>query len=75
MKNIVKTWKEMYELKYCFNCYSSLDLAIITNCRQPPKQYVKKFPYFNKQDTRKLILEECEKVSREFINTRVNSMP
>jgi hypothetical protein len=58
-----------------FNCSNSPNLAPIENCWQPPKQYVKKFPHWNKQDTRELALEGWEKVSQDFINDRINSMP
>jgi hypothetical protein len=37
--------------------------------------YAKKFPHWNEQDTRELALEGWEKVSQNFINNRINSMP
>lgn len=73
--NIVHTWKKNNGVEYYFNCHSSPDLAIIKNCWQPPKQYVKKFPHFDKGDTRELALEGWDKVSTAFINSRVHSMP
>jgi hypothetical protein len=73
--NTVRTWKKNHGLEFYFNCHSSPDLAPIENCWQPPKQYVKKFPHWDEDDTRELALEGWEKVTQEFINSRVNSMP
>ncbi|KAF2183648.1 hypothetical protein K469DRAFT_710450 [Zopfia rhizophila CBS 207.26] len=73
--NIVRTWKKENGLQYYFNCYSSPDLSVIENCWQPPKQYVKKFPHWDEQDTRELAIEGWEKVNQKFINASVNSMP
>jgi hypothetical protein len=73
--NIVRTWKQMNNLNHYFNCHSSLDLSLIENCWQPPKQYVRKFPHWNEVDTRELALEGWDKVSQDFINTRIETMP
>jgi hypothetical protein len=73
--NIVRTWKNINKLDYYFNCHSSPDLTPIENFWQPPKQYVKKFPHWDEGDTRELALEGWEKVSQDFINNRVDSMP
>ncbi|KAF1941731.1 hypothetical protein EJ02DRAFT_491042 [Clathrospora elynae] len=73
--NVVRTWKQVHNLKHYFNCHSSPDLAPIENCWQPPKQYVRKFPHWNEQDTRELALEGWDKISQSFINKRVESMP
>lgn len=72
--NIVRTWKEENKLEYYFNCHSSPDLALIENCWQPPKQYVKKFSYWDEEGTQELAIEGWLKVSQEFINKRVDSM-
>ncbi|KAF2184633.1 hypothetical protein K469DRAFT_708823 [Zopfia rhizophila CBS 207.26] len=61
--NIVRTWKKENGLQYYFNCHSSPDLSVIENCWQPPKQYVKKFPHWDEQDTRELAIEGWEKVN------------
>jgi hypothetical protein len=74
-QNIVRTWKQNADLEQYFNCSNSPDLALIENCWQTPKQYVKKFPHWNEQDTKELALEGWEKVSHDFINDRINSMP
>ncbi|XTI92257.1 hypothetical protein V2W45_1317896 [Cenococcum geophilum] len=76
-KNIVRTWKEEHNLKYFFNCHNSPDLSPIENCWQPPKQYIRKFPHWDKDDTRELAQEGWDKVRRDFsfINKRVDSMP
>jgi hypothetical protein len=73
--NIVRKWKEDNHLKYYFNCHSSPDLAPIENCWQPPKQYVKKLPHWDEQNTRELAREGWDKISQDFINERVKSMP
>jgi hypothetical protein len=73
--NIVQQWKDQHKLEHYFNCHSSPDLAPIENCWQPPKQYVKKYPHWDEQNTRELALEGWEKISQDFINKQVNSMP
>jgi hypothetical protein len=73
--NIVRKWKDDNKPTYYFNCYSSPDFAPIKNCCQPPKQYIKKFPHWDEQDTRELALEGWEKISQKFINDRVETMP
>ncbi|KAF2023194.1 hypothetical protein EK21DRAFT_95113 [Setomelanomma holmii] len=42
--NIVRKSKQDNKLEHYFNCHSSPDFALIENCWQPPKQYIKKFP-------------------------------
>lgn len=61
--NIVRTWKQKHGLQYYFNCHSSPDLAPIENAWQPAKQYVKKFPYWDEQDTRELAIEGWDRVT------------
>ncbi|KAF2175431.1 hypothetical protein K469DRAFT_610770, partial [Zopfia rhizophila CBS 207.26] len=73
--NIVQAWKQKHNLQHYFNCHSSPDLSPIENRWQPPKQYVKKFPHWDEQDTRELAIEGWDKVTQKFINTRVLSMP
>jgi transposase len=73
--NIVHTWKQVNNVSYYFNCHLSPDLSLIENCWQLLKQYVRKFPHWNEADTRELALEEWDKVSQDFINTRIESMP
>jgi hypothetical protein len=73
--NIARTWKQVHNLKHYFNCHSSPDLAPIENYWQPPKQYVRKFPHWNEQDTRELALEGWDKISQSFINKMVERMP
>ncbi|KAF2033422.1 hypothetical protein EK21DRAFT_86230 [Setomelanomma holmii] len=55
--NIVRKWKQDNKLEHYFICHSSPDFAPIENCWQPPKQYVKKFPHWDENDTRELALE------------------
>lgn len=50
-KNPVQALKEKHGLKHYFNVSRSLDLAIIENCWQPPKQYVYKYPHRNDVET------------------------
>jgi hypothetical protein len=73
--NPVRTWKNTYGLQTYFNCHDSPDLSVIENCWQPPKQYLKKFPHFDEQDTRELALEGWDLIQQQFINDRVRSMP
>ncbi|KAF1960716.1 hypothetical protein CC80DRAFT_523056 [Byssothecium circinans] len=74
-RNIVRTWKEKNGLNYYFNCPSSPDLSPIENCWQPPKQFLKRYPYWDEFETQELVLEGWENISQAFINERVNSMP
>jgi hypothetical protein len=62
-------------LKSYFNCHDSLDLAPIENAWQPPKQYIRKFPLWDKEETQQLAKEGWDKFSHDFINKRVDSMP
>jgi hypothetical protein len=61
--NIVRKWKENNNLKHYFNVHLSPDLAPIENCWQPPKQYVKKFPHWDENDTRELVFGGWDKIS------------
>ena len=73
---IVHKWKAKKGLIIYRNCASSPDLAPIENYWQPPKQYVKKFPHWDDESTKDLIVEGWnEHVKTEFINIRVASMP
>jgi hypothetical protein len=74
-KNIVHTWKQDHGLKSYFNCHDSLDLAPIEKAWQPPKQYIRKFPHWDKEETQELAKEGWDKVSHDFINKWVDSMP
>ncbi|KAF2026267.1 hypothetical protein EK21DRAFT_115950 [Setomelanomma holmii] len=73
--NVVRKWKQDNKLEHHFNCHSSPDFAPIENCWQPPKQYVKKFPHWDENNTRELALEGWEKVTQKLINERVETMP
>tara|TARA_R110002003_G_scaffold699_2_gene21083 strand:- start:3774 stop:4625 length:852 start_codon:yes stop_codon:yes gene_type:complete len=72
--NIVVRWKEKHELDHYFNCSLSADLSPIENCWQPPKQYMKKYPYWDEFEKRELAHEGWQMVSQDFINERVGSM-
>jgi hypothetical protein len=74
-KGLVQQWKAQNGLKSYFNCPSSPDLAPIENCWQPPKQYLRKYPHWDDQTTRELIIEGWERVSQRFIDEKVDSMP
>jgi hypothetical protein len=52
--NPVRTWKEKHSLKPYFNISNSPVLNIIENCWLPPKNYVRKFPYWNDEETKAL---------------------
>ncbi|KAI9662749.1 MAG: hypothetical protein M1829_006144 [Trizodia sp. TS-e1964] len=65
--NIVRKWKEERGLEFFFNCPQSLDLSPIENCWQVPKQYVKKFPVWDDQGTRELVVEGVDQYSQAHI--------
>jgi hypothetical protein len=73
--NIVRQWKTQNGLESYFNCASSPDLAPIENCWLPPKQHLRKYPYWDDATTIELIKEGWALVSQEYINERVLSMP
>jgi hypothetical protein len=73
--NIVRTWKEIHRLKHYFNYSNSPNLSLIENCWLPPKSNVRKVPHWDDTTTRELIVESWGRVSQEFINKKVNSMP
>jgi hypothetical protein len=73
--NIVKSWKHDHHLQHYFNCASSPDLAPIENCWLPPKQHLQKYPHWDDSTTKELILEGWGRVSQDFINDKVISMP
>lgn len=74
--NPVRTWKENNGLKYYFNCHGSPDLSIIGDCWQLPKQYAKKFPYWDEgKETTTLAREAWSLINQDFINDSVESMP
>ena len=72
---IVKGWKQANGLESYFNCSGSPDLALIENCWQPMKQYIRKFPHYTKQDTMQLAEKGWDTIKQEWINKRVDSMP
>lgn len=78
-RNIVRVWKEENNLEYFFNCASSCasspDLSPIENFRLPTKQHLAKYPHWDDNTTKELILEGWAKVSQEFINEGCRSMP
>jgi hypothetical protein len=73
--NPVRTWKEKHGLKYYFKVSNSPDLNIIENCWLPPKSYVCKFPHWNDEETKALIIEGWEQVSQDYINRMVRTYP
>ena len=73
--NIVRSWKKEYKLEYYFNCPSSPDLSPIENTWLVSKQELKKYSHWDDRTTRGLIYEGWSKVSTEFINEKVASMP
>lgn len=74
-KNIVRTWKETHGLEHYFNSASSPDLSFIENCWSVPKQHLRKYSHWDDHSTTELIVEGWERVSQQFINERVDSMP
>ena len=74
-RNAVKKWKEDHHLEHYFNCASSPDLSPIENFWQPAKQHVRKYPHWDDVSLKQLIRDEWERVTHEFINERVRSMP
>ena len=54
---------------------SSSDLAPIENCWQSMKQHVRKYSHWDDDSLEKLIREGWRRVSQEFINEKVRSMP
>ena len=73
--NPVRAWKEKHNLKFYFNCPASPDLAPIENAWQPAKQYLKKYPHWDDQTMKELIVERWAHVSQESINKNARSMP
>jgi transposase len=74
-KNIVRDWKAKHSLRSYFNCPCSPDLSPIENCWLPPKETLRKVPHWDDATTRELIIEGWGRVSQEFINEKVSSMP
>ena len=74
-RNKVKSWKAEHDLKHYFNCPQSSDLSIIENAWQPAKQHVRKFPHWDDNSLKELIIEGWGPVSQDFINERVDQMP
>lgn len=67
--NPVRTWKKEHKMKSYFNCVSSPpDLAPIENCWQPVKAQMCKYPHWDDQTTRDLIVDGW-KVSRKPLST------
>ena len=73
--NKVQKWKKQHGLEYYFNCPSSSDLSPIENCWLLPKQHLRKISHWDDETTKELIYEGWERVSQDFINERVLSMP
>ncbi len=73
-KNLVWSWKDKYRLKHYFNISGLPDLSIIENCWQTPKDWVRKFPNWNDEETKKLIIEGRDLVSQEYINGQVKTI-
>lgn len=71
---IVRTWKETNALEFYFDCHLSPDLAPIENIRQPVKQHLHKYLYWDDNTPKELIYEGCTYASRYFINEKVASM-
>ncbi|KAF1817553.1 hypothetical protein P152DRAFT_386531, partial [Eremomyces bilateralis CBS 781.70] len=53
-ENIVQKWKRQNGLHSYFNCAGSPDLAIIEDCWQPTKQYIRKFAHWEPDETQQL---------------------
>ena len=74
--NRVKQWKEEHYLTTLKNGPNSADLAPIKNCWQPMKQTVREMPHWTKSEAWRLAITGWnERVTAEFINKQVNSMP
>jgi hypothetical protein len=74
-RNIVRAWKEENNLESYFNCAQSPDLSPIENCWSPPKSHIRQHPHWDDETTKELVIEGWAKVSQEFINRQVESMP
>jgi hypothetical protein len=75
VNNLVAKWKKRHNVKTYFNCHNSPDLTIIETCWQPPKDYQRKRPYWDKQALNELLEEGWNKVDYEYINNLVKTMP
>lgn len=73
--NRVRKWKDDKGLETLKNAGHSPDLAPIENCWQPPKQYVRKFPHWDENSLMELAGEGWSKVTQDFINKQILSMP
>ncbi|KAF1809503.1 hypothetical protein P152DRAFT_461448 [Eremomyces bilateralis CBS 781.70] len=72
----VSQWKKDVGLQSYFNCAGSPDLAIIEDCFQPLKQYIRKFRHWEPDETRQLAQETWyETLDQEWINKRILTMP
>jgi transposase len=72
---LVKDWKEANSLTSFFNCSGSPDLSPIEDCWQPTKQYIRKFPHWQKQDTIRLATEGWERIEQDWINKKIDEIP
>ena len=68
-------WREENKLIFYKNYANSPDLVPIENCWLSPKQYIRSQPHWDDETFKELILEGWEKVSQEYVNERVLSMP
>ena len=73
--NIVTEWKAKNGLESYFNGSHMPEISPIEDCWQPTKQYVRKFPHWDEQDTRELALEGWERIPQDWIDKRIEQIP
>jgi len=71
----VKNWKTANNLDCFFNCSGSPDLSPIEDCWQPTKQYVRRFPHWEKEDTIRLAKEGWHQIEQDWINKKIDEIP
>lgn len=73
--NIVAQWKKLHNCKWYANSEYSPDLSIIETGWSPPKQETRRYPHYDDETTKQLILEGWDRWTYKSVNRMVHSMP
>ncbi|KAH8799469.1 hypothetical protein F5884DRAFT_129099 [Xylogone sp. PMI_703] len=74
-RNIVRKWKEEYDLESYFNCVGAPDLSPIENAWLAPKEHVRRFAHWDDDTLRELAEEGWAELSQKTINDWIDSIP
>lgn len=73
--NFVRSWKEQHHLAYLFNSAQSPDLSPIENCWSVLEDHFRESPVIDNESAKVLIRDGWSRVSQDFINGQVDTMP